>query len=186
MWRSRSSAAPRRRCGAGAAVRPGASGARPMHSDRGAGSSIRGPQRSSGAKRAPAASQPGEDAAIGTAQHGGPSGRRLERAGCTEPQPPLPGPGRRMDEPGDRTGRVLRGDAVSHGRQWYRVRHALQVTNGAAGRPPVSPRHGLSQVIHLAAVTKRGKTPGGLLPTFLVSGVRSRLRGGLASPAPEG
>ena len=79
----------------------------------------------------------GAPAARGARTSGRRSGRRstvrrgrrgLERAGAREAEPPLPGPRRGADEARRRAGRVLRGDAVLHRPQSYRVRTALQVT----------------------------------------------------------
>jgi len=117
-WPSRSSGVPRRRAGAGAARRPGAPGARPVHLDLRPRAAAHGTLRNGGADRTPARPHPDKRPQIGTAKDRRAPFGRAEGAGHAETQSPLPGPGRGSDESGCRPGRVLGGNAVLHHQQW--------------------------------------------------------------------
>ena len=76
----------------------------------------------------------------------------------------------RADESGRRPSRVLGGDAVSHGRQWYRVRVALQAPRRAP-RPCASavsgasaPRARARSISRRAAATYSVQDAGGMRP----------------------
>ena len=148
-WRSRSSGVPRRRCGARASGRARRARTVAQSHDHARPRSGRSTAPSTAAgwiARQPARSRvSGRDLGAVAARSRGrrgawndPAGRRPSRRSRT-----------RVDgrtKSGRRPGRVLGGDAVIHGRLWYRFRPALQgrVEHRCASspRPPVPARHG--------------------------------------------
>ena len=118
-WRSQSSGVPRRRGGAGTATRSGAPGPSPVHRHGGPDAADRATVRSRGSRATPARAQAGVRTSTGPRSSvcAAPTGG--ERRRRPETEPPLSGAARRTHETGRRTSRVLGGDAVSHGPQWY-------------------------------------------------------------------
>ena len=148
--------------------------------------------------RAPVAAELGEDAVAGSAEDRQAGRRGLERAGAAEAQPALARPGRRADEPRGRTGRVPRGDAVLHGRQWYRFNPALQGPDppriGGRRPLPVSARHAApaSAISRSASgAVERQRRPGACAPSAArwrasVPAVAAGHRAGQRAGDPEG